>query len=465
MLYDTLSLLLGSHSNCGRTTPSPSDNSSPTSPLGSKTTCTQSTFDQVQSEEEFDNVHITDLVDRATLPNETTRRTPDVDAGDNILFNTNLSIKQASTVNADHCRAVIQALQVPFFDIQTFRDVTPAEFDLIESVFSEGGKHQSFKLYYIPDLSQIFAMTPRPIHEAPIVFLSECSRALLVPHRLDRITPLFLFNSPIESDNNSVTPDFRLDLELSYRPLEFPVPVWIVECGFSQTRIGMERKLAAAVAISPEIDAAFMISIRKSSLKLPESDHPLFSLPKLQRTAFTPDTLPHDNKLTPIVVEGVTWIDIKSVNISVFLRGEDGEFNFSEGNALSARGSLVPLMTMQPVTHMLNLASRRLLVRIADTMQENQDDDDRIAHLRAASETVTFPADWSCLLQKIQASLYYTAWSHYLGCLRRKVEQNAKRKLDLPLEPGPSDKRHTLSVRDGRRNKPKPRARKSKHRK
>jgi hypothetical protein len=100
----------------------------------------------------------------------------------------------------------------------------------------------------------------------------------------------------------------------------------------------MIRKLAAAVAMSPEIDAAFMISIRESSLRLPEPNHPLFSLPKLQRTAFTPDTLPHDIRLTPIVVEGVTWINIKSVNIFVFLRGADGKFNFSMENALSAQG-------------------------------------------------------------------------------------------------------------------------------
>jgi hypothetical protein len=118
--YGTLSLLLGSHANCGRTTRSPSDNSSPTS-LDSKTICTQSTFDQAQPEEEFDSVHITDcctLVDEATPPNETTRQTPDVDSGDNIPFNTTSSTKQPSTIDTDHCRAIIQALQVPFFDNQ-----------------------------------------------------------------------------------------------------------------------------------------------------------------------------------------------------------------------------------------------------------------------------------------------------------------------------------------------------------
>ncbi|KAI9571896.1 hypothetical protein HD554DRAFT_2168669 [Boletus coccyginus] len=389
MLYNTHSLQLGSHSNCGRTTPSLSDNLLPTSPLGSKTTCTQLTFDQVQSEEEFGNVDITDLVDRVTLPNGTTRQKPDVDV--------------------DHCRAVIQALQVSFFDIQTFRDITPAEFDLIESVFSKAGKHLFFKLYYIPDLSQIFVMTLHPIHEASIVFLSEGSHAFLVSHHLDCITPLFVFNSPIESDNNSITPDFPLNLELSYHPLEFPVPVWITECGFNQTQIGMESKLVVAVAISPEINTVFMISIHKSSLELSESDRPLFSLSKLQYTAFTLDTLPYDNKLTLIVIEDMTWIDIKSVNIFVFLCEEDGEFNFSKENTLPAWGSLVPLITMQLVTHMLNLAFKHLLVCIVDTMQENQDDNDRITYLHAKLEIITFPTNWSCLLQKIQASLYYTA--------------------------------------------------------
>jgi hypothetical protein len=92
---------------------------------------------------------------------------------------------------------------------------------------------------------------------------------------------------------------------------------------------------------------------------------------------------------------------------------------------------------------MLDLASRRLLLRMADVMEQGRDDDSRINSLRTASEDVTFPVEWSHLLERIQASLYHTAWSRYLE--RLSEEQKSKRAKDLVLEPEESNNLNALS--------------------
>jgi hypothetical protein len=181
-------------------------------------------------------------------------------------------------------------------------------------------------------------MTPHPIHEIPIEFLADCCRALLAPYNFPRLTPRFRFNYAIKSANGTVIPDFRLDLEPGYQVAQLPMPVWIMECGFSQARTAMECQLEKAAAMFSGIDVAVMISIRESGLRLPGIEHTLFSRPALEYTAFTPALPPPPGSLPPIVIQNIVWVNVKAVNVYVFLRGEDGRFDFSEGNPLSARG-------------------------------------------------------------------------------------------------------------------------------
>lgn len=179
-------------------------------------------------------------------------------------------------------------------------------------------------------------MTPRPIHEVPIKFLADSCHTLLAPYHFPCLTPQICFNDPIESSSGIVIPDFHITLEPDYQAIKFPIPLWIAECSFSQTRAGMQHKLEKAAAMFPQIDTALMVSIREaSSGRLPKADDPLFSHPELPRTAFAPASLPHASALHPIVVENIVWINVRSVTVYVFLRGEDGKFDFTDGNPLS----------------------------------------------------------------------------------------------------------------------------------
>jgi hypothetical protein len=130
-----------------------------------------------------------------------------------------------------------------------------------------------------------------------------------------------------------VIPDFMLDLcPLHHVALE-PVPLWIGECGFSSTRSHMVYQLKSVVEIAPKMDTAFMICICEVKRKLPPTHNPLHSDPKLSRSTFSPSSTPA-NYLQPITVEGIKWIEVKSVTFNVFLCGSDSKFNFKDTGEL-----------------------------------------------------------------------------------------------------------------------------------
>lgn len=68
---------------------------------------------------------------------------------------------------------------------------------------------------------------------------------------------------------------------------------------------------------------------------------------------------------------------------------------------------------MGNVTWLLDMASRRLLTTIADTVECYEDNDHTSIHLRDAAETVTFPINWNAFLYHIQHQLFSTALSRY----------------------------------------------------
>ncbi|KIJ18388.1 hypothetical protein PAXINDRAFT_8641 [Paxillus involutus ATCC 200175] len=72
----------------------------------------------------------------------------------------------------------------------------------------------------------------------------------------------------------------------------------------------------------------------------------------------------------PIVVGGVTWVEIKSIKLHVFLQGDNSNFNFSGNGPLCAQGSASPNMQMDTVNQLLNLATKHLFLKITSMMEE-----------------------------------------------------------------------------------------------
>jgi len=190
-------------------------------------------------------------------------------------------------------------------------------------------------------------MVPYHIHEVPFQHFSARIHKLLASLSLDEddnITCSMHFNLAIRNEDTTVIPDLHLELCLRHPPGARAIPFWVGECGFSSIRTEMERQLMLVANIIPEMDVAIMVSICEVHHDLPPRDHLLHSLPALSHTAFTPTVAPSAYSLDPVIVEDVTWLEIKSVTFCVLLRGTNGEFNFTERGPLYAQGvSLLPL--------------------------------------------------------------------------------------------------------------------------
>ena len=143
---------------------------------------------------------------------------------------------------------------------------------------------RSIRLVYLSNSHQLVAMAPYAIHEAPIHHFSKRIDKMLSKLSLDDdndVTMELHTNLAIEDNavNNLIIPDFHLDL-CSHRNSRSPsVPLWVGEIGFSSGVLLMKHQLASAARMAPELDFAFMVSIREKAHCFPPTDHPLHSCP------------------------------------------------------------------------------------------------------------------------------------------------------------------------------------------
>lgn len=175
-------------------------------------------------------------------------------------------------------------------------------------------------------------MTPFEIHEAPIRNFGTCIQNALRNHGLDsdeEIACEVHFNTTIRKGSTVVTPDFLLDLRPVHHIALDPIPVWVGECGFSSSRQHMIHQLKSVIAICPEVDTVLMICLREARDRLPDTNHPLHAAPELLRSVFSPTSQPVGH-FQPVVVEGIKWLEVKSIYVQVFHRGSDGNFNFED---------------------------------------------------------------------------------------------------------------------------------------
>lgn len=142
------------------------------------------------------------------------------------------------------------------------------------------------------------------------------------------------FNLPIENKEIVVIPDFNLTLRPLLPPTPCATPFWIGECGFSSTKKKMLCQLEKITGNAPESDIAMMISIREKGNRLQKKE----PLPELSPSAFRPTTIPEAGSLVPVVINGITWLHVKSITFHVFLRQADGTFSFKKEGTSYAEG-------------------------------------------------------------------------------------------------------------------------------
>lgn len=106
---------------------------------------------------------------------------------------------------------------------------------------------------------------------------------------------------------------------------------------------------------------------------------------------------------------------------------------------------------MTSVNSVLDQATRRMLSRVVDSMEDFQVDPAKIARIQAASETATFPVNWRSFLMDIQDSMFRTAHRRYLRWRNNTGEkaEGMKRKVDeSPSEGANSTQPPALSLHD-----------------
>ncbi|KIJ18241.1 hypothetical protein PAXINDRAFT_9322 [Paxillus involutus ATCC 200175] len=264
---------------------------------------------------------------------------------------------------------------------------------------------------------------------------SKCVCNLLQPFRLYDdmdVTEIVNGNLAISDRDFEVVPDFCLSLRsLHNYGGQALIPWWVGKCGLSSTVTTMLCQLGAAAEMAPEMDL----------------------IPKLHRSDFN-HTTPVVT-LDPIVVGGVTWVEIKSIKLHIFLRGEDGNFNFSGEGLLCAQGSVFPNMQMDTVNQLLNLATKCLFLKITSMMEEVQANHTKIHPLQQASTTASFPCKWSSLF--CAAYKQYCKWYNQPPSINNSNDPppggpggpggpgvpGPSRKWPSTPEPGPSSKRPT----------------------
>ncbi|KAF8837999.1 hypothetical protein BDN67DRAFT_982859 [Paxillus ammoniavirescens] len=305
----------------------------------------QSASKQGWSKDDFGNGPVSDLT---ALANEVTP--PDqrlvqaavrpTSHNNTIAPHTGFLTQALQSASANRCLDIIKALQGPFYHKLVFDNVTPEEYNTLSLLISK-----DHRLIYHPDLSQLVAMVPYEIHELAMNNFSERVHNLLQPFQLsDDMDVMAIVNGNLAiSDRDfEVIPNFHLSLRsLHNYGGQALIPWWV------------------------------------------DFDH---------TTSIV--------TLDPVVVGDVTWVEIKSIKLHIFLRGDDGNFDFSGKGPLCAQGSVFPNMQMDTINQLLNLATKCLFLKITSMMEE-------------ASTTASFPCEWSSLLHAAYHSLSNTAYKRY----------------------------------------------------
>ncbi|KAI6016867.1 hypothetical protein BKA83DRAFT_4497388 [Pisolithus microcarpus] len=320
----------------------------------------------------------------------------------------------------NRCLTIIQALQAPLVDLQVFDSVTSTDFNKIVALSAENREYRiSAKLVHLPHLNQLIAMPPLAIHKVPIqqfarrinLFLCRTDLSLEDVDRDDDLITLHTNLAVRDGEATTVIiPDLRLDLR---PPGGLSLPIWAMESGFSSTPVQMRSQLKAVADIVPELDAAFLVSIRKTKYTPPPKSIPLYTLQPIPPSVFAPPT--HTLSFGPVVVEGITWISINSVTFEASLWCEDGQLRFGEG-PLFAKGHLFPDLEMKGVDRLLDLAAQRFLQRVAEIMEGMPGvDASRVSQVRSASQTAAFPTHWTKFLHKLQEAVWDTTYHQQIS--------------------------------------------------
>jgi hypothetical protein len=184
------------------------------------------------------------------------------------------------------------------------------------------------RLTYDYDKNSLLVEMPSAIHEAPF----DCLKLVLgqsilaMPYDRDLIFPMLHMNSSLSAKRKSVTPDICMTVTPVEGPTKIVLVPFVGECACSEDKGHAIRKLKDTIAANPHARMAILGLIREAQpYRSPKDDSVAW------KTLSEPDeVLPLDEFIversapcTPITIADHKWCHISTVEMFVWVRGDD----------------------------------------------------------------------------------------------------------------------------------------------
>jgi len=313
--------------------------------------------------------------------------------------------------------------------IMEFHGVGVREYEAIEEVLGETGRISKPRLTYDYDKNSLLVEMPSAIHEAPFdcLKLSLGHSIAALPYDNDIIFPMVHMNSSLSVKRKSVTPDICITVTPAEGPTKTVLVPFIGECACSEDKPHVISKLKDTIAAHPHTKMVVLVLIReaqpysspgKDSVAwdtLSRSDVPL-ELDQFITERFPP--------CTPITIANHKWCHISTVDVFVWVRGDDEPVIDLETEDAEhmAHGTLLPDINMDAVKSML----KRGLGKIRDSFVAFSKQLNPTVDCTELEEAViTLPVRWKDYVIALNNGADVTAWMRYKTWHEKVIKDRA----------------------------------------
>jgi hypothetical protein len=184
------------------------------------------------------------------------------------------------------------------------------------------------RLTYDYDLNSLLVEMPSAIHEAPFdcLKLSLGHSIAAMPYNSDLIFPMIHMNSSLSVNRKSVTPDICITVTPAEGPTKIVLVPFVGECACSEDKAHAINKLKNTIAAHPHVKMAVLGLVREAQPYRSPDENSVAS----QTLGKRDEALPLNEFITerfppctPIRIAHHNWCHISSVELFVWVRGDD----------------------------------------------------------------------------------------------------------------------------------------------
>jgi hypothetical protein len=189
------------------------------------------------------------------------------------------------------------------------------------------------------------------------------------------------------------------------------------------------EKLVSMTNQSPTVHLVLLATIDDDAWPLRGEQHLALNALRQESKLLQSQFMTHCDDCKPfeaVVVKDVTWMHITRVAFKVFLRDNQGKFDFdSQDSKYVAKGTLHPSIDMQDVDRLLGGGVTRLVDAVIDEQVEAgiPRDHPSICSLRAAQAANPLHIDWPSFHIEFQGHIIESAYQRYQAWYNRDLSK------------------------------------------